>query len=213
MFRLLTLLSSCISISFLSSRLEFINPCLLCLFLRFTRSPCVFISHSISCSLVSLTPLSLFPPSRLRLHTHSHTHSVLLALSDLPLSLPSLSPSCSLPLACPLSQLLWPLNITQAVSAKLWMSLDTYSTQTPFGTSICTEPISIFIVGRVGARVKPAVRISQSWRHRHKCPKQNYVCPCACVHVCVSLFVSLQGWLTHAWRLSEPTFWQFYLVS
>lgn len=91
---------------------------------------------------------------------YAHRHAVLLAFSDLPLAL-------SLSLSYPLSQLLWPLNITQAVSAKLWMSLDTYSTQTPFGISIFTEPISIFIAGWVGSSVKSAVRISQSNRNKH----------------------------------------------
>ena len=155
-----------------------------------------------------LTLVHLFPLTSLSL-----THSVLLAFPDLP-------PSCSLPPACPLSQLLWPLNITQAVSAKLWMSLDTYSTQTPFGISICTEPISIFIAGRVGDRLKPAVRISQSWRHRNKCPKQNYVSSCIYVSVCVCVFCLFPwkgGSLNHGGNLNPPfgnsTIWTNYPSS
>lgn len=127
----------------------------------------------------------------------------------------SLTPSVlsPLPLACPLPQLLWPLNITQAVSAKLWMSLDTYSTQTPFGISICTEPISIFIAGRAGARLKPAVRISRSLRHRNKRPRRNYVCSCKCaLSVCLCLF-PLKGWLTKPWRLSELNFDHYYHLN
>lgn len=130
-----------------------------------------------------------------------HTHTLCLVGFLWPPSLPSPSRS----LACPSSQLLWPLNITQAVSAKLWMSLDTYSTQTPFGISICTEPISIFIAGLVGASVKPAVRISQSWTQK-QAPWAKSVSLCERPHV----FVSSKRWLTQPWRLSEPTFWQLY---
>lgn len=119
----------------------------------------------------------------------------------------------SLRLACLLAQFLWPLNITQAVSAKLWMSLDTYSTQTPFGISICTEPISIFIAGRAGARLKPAVRISRSLRHRNKRPRRNYVCSCKCaLSVCLCLF-PLKGWLSKPWRLSELNLDHYYHLN
>lgn len=119
----------------------------------------------------------------------------------------------SLLLACPLPQLLWPLNITQAVSAKLWMSLDTYSTQTPFGFSICTEPISIFIASRAGAWLKPAVRISRSLRHRNKRPRRNYVCSCTCtLSVCLCLF-PLKGWLTQPLKLLQLNFEHYYHLN
>ena len=153
------------------------------IFVRLKCSPCHFFLILCFAHLFSLTSLFHFLTHT---HTHIHTLSCWLSVTSLPLY-PSLR------LSCPLSQFLWPLNIIQAVSAKLWMSLDTYSTQTPFSNSICTEPISIFIVGRVGACVKPADRISQGWRHRDKHPKLNCV---VClfvlfVCVCVRMFLCL----------------------
>lgn len=94
---------------------------------------------------------------------------------------------------------LWPLNITQAVSAEPRMSPDTYSAWTPCGISICTEPISIFIAARWELGPRP-----QSERAKVGDTETN-VCVCACTHarVFVCMFVVV---FTQACRLPELTF-------
>lgn len=148
---------------------------------KLTSYPFTYHSLLVTCWLYFPLPTLLYTQTHRHAHTYTctHTHTDILSCW---LPLTSLPLPATLCLACLLSQLHWPLSITPAVSAKLWMSLDTNTTKTPYSTSICTQTISAFGVGWVGAWRKALQSEYAKDDTRHKCPKQHYVC-CMCVAV------------------------------